>query len=288
LQASLAFRLPSVVYRRLLALAPHPRLPEKADCGWPLLSMAGRGHLTMLQEMLRSLGRAWSRLPALVLVTDGSIEPGELGRELAWWPKPVTVRTPADYRSAAEAAGRPEIAEFSRRHVLGIKFAAMMHEAARGPVFWCDTDILFFQDLLDRSREMDTHSKPIYAAEDWLRGYDETLAGKVGRELERPPWVNSGLVWMTGDIYADAGLAPHLRDALGHCNHFTEQTLIALATVRRGSVLWSRQMILLGDDDQFELRMRRIDPSFIARHYLTPHRHLFWRDALALRLKNLP
>jgi hypothetical protein len=34
--------------------------------------------------------------------------------------------------------------------------------------------------------------------------------------------------------------------------------------------------------------MRRIDPSFIARHYLTPHRHLFWRDALALRLKNLP
>lgn len=288
MRASLAYRLPSSVYRRLLSLAPHPRLPPKPAADWPLLTMTGRRHLTMLQEMLRSLGRTWSRLPSLILVSDGSLDAGDLREAFVWWPRPVTVRTPLDYQLAAEAAGRPEIAEFSRRHVLGVKFAAMMHESAKGAVFWCDTDILFFHDFLARTKALANPSKPIYSAEDWLCGYDQGLAATVGAELATVGWVNSGLVWMNGDVYAGAALAPHLKGALGHCNHFTEQTLVALATARCGSVLWSRRQILLSDEDQFALRMGEMDPSFDARHYLTPHRHLFWRDAMALRVGNMP
>ena len=210
-------------------------------------------------------------------------------RKLAWWPKSVAVRTPIEYQLEAEACpGRPEIAEFSRRHVLGTKFAAMMCEAARGVVFWCDVDILFFQDLLTRTDGFSGAKPPLCASEDWLCGYDQRLARTIEGELHAMPWVNSGLVWMRGDVFKEADLAPALAFAIGGCNHFTEQTLIALATARVGKVLWTRKQILLDDSDQYDLRMPRYGASYLARHYLTPHRHLFWRDAMALRLRGMP
>jgi hypothetical protein len=46
--------------------------------------------------------------------------------------------------------------------------------------------------------------------------------------------------------------------------------------------------VLLDDSDRYSLVMRRRGANFVARHYLTPHRHLFWRDAMALRLAGGP
>jgi hypothetical protein len=285
---SLAFRIPPIVYRRLLGMAPHPRVERRESTGWPLLTMTGRRHLTMTVEMLRSVGRAWCRQPELILVGDGSVNAEDLRRAVSWWPQKVTIRLPDYYRDAAAALGRTDIVDFSRAHVFGIKVAAMLQEAREGRVLWCDTDFLFWGDLLACSDVFENPALPLYTAEDWMRAYDEDLAATVSSELERIPNVNSGLCWMSGDIYAEARLGPELKLAAKHCSLFTEQTLFAVATARCGKVLWTRKMIRLGDSDQFSLRMHPQWPTFVARHYLTPHRHLFWRDAMAFRMRGLP
>ncbi len=66
---------------------------------------------------------------------------------------------------------------------------------------------------------------------------------------------------------------------------FTEQTIMAEAVFQVGCIAWNIEMVRMFNDDEFTIKPTYLGKKWIARHYVFPIRHLFWRDALAARLR---
>ena len=65
----------------------------------------------------------------------------------------------------------------------------------------------------------------------------------------------------------------------------TEQTILAEAVFQVGRIAWSLEVVRLFDGDKFTIKPTYVGKQWIARHYVGYIRHLFWRDALAVRLR---
>lgn len=283
LKNSLAFRSGSL-YRGALRLLPPPRVPEKPALELPLLTACGRKHLPMLEQALYSVAIRWSRLPAVTVVSDGTVELAEIGRRLRWWPAGLEVKA---WQASAEhhrARGRSALVRYAGKDGFGRKLSVILAEAESRRMFWCDCDILFYSDFT-RFLNVDLPAAPFFlASEDWVYGYDSNLTANLQAYLLQSPPVNTGLAIFEGNLYDDCELEPLIKQASVKCNVFTEQTILAQAVTRRGRIEWGLEVSRIFSSDQFTLSPTFCGKQWPARHYITPIRHLFWRDALALRL----
>ncbi|HVE80299.1 MAG TPA: hypothetical protein VNA89_15650, partial [Gemmatimonadaceae bacterium] len=126
------------------------------------------------------------------------------------------------------------------------------------------------------------------ASRDYQPAYDLDLAGEDTALLASPPYINTGVTFLQGDLLAAIDLARPLRVAAERYNHFAEQTILALAARRLAAPTWAPSVVACFQDDHQSLAVTYRDRSWVARHYVGPVRHLFWRDALALRVGVTP
>ena len=283
LKQSAAYRS-SVIWRALLRALPLPRVAAKPVLPVTFVTFGGAGHRLMLAQCLASVGLTWPRLPRLRVVSDGSLDPGTTARDLAWWPGPWELLSWRDLAPGLRERGHDALVRFAEREPMGRKMAAVAATALEGPTLYSDVDILWYREPAPLA-ELATRLAPqLVMSEDYLPAYDPALVPGHLPHLAAPPFYCAGLLFAHGDFLAAAGVADLLAEAAERGFGLTEQTIFAEADRRLGGSCWPRTDIALFEDDRFSLAPSFPGQSWTARHYVGAVRHLFWRDALALRL----
>ena len=263
------------------AISPQPAKPIANFC---YLTVSDRAHWLMLRESLFSLHRSWNSLPKVTVVSDGSWTANEFTELFAWWPASITVLTRREVSTAASAAGFPELADYARESPYGLKLAAFVTEARKQRVLFVDADILWFQDPASLLGDPASWEKPRALRENNCHQRREMALRHCAQVLE-PPFVNSGIVALHGELMTPELLRSMVQEALPHPKDSScEQTIIATAIKLCGE-FFPEKLSLVEFYDVHRFRPRNMnDEGYCSRHYVNWMRHLLYRDALKLRL----
>jgi hypothetical protein len=272
------------IAHNILSRWPIPPQPAGPIANFRYLTMCDRAHWLMLRESLFSLHRSWTLLPEITVVSDGTWAATEFADVFGWWPAPITVLTRQQICEAASSAGFPELADYARESPYGLKLAAIVIEARKQPVLFVDADILWFGDPLLLLGESTSWTKPRGLRESNCHQRREMALRHCASVLE-PPFVNSGIVALHGELMAPKLLRNMVQEALPFPQDSScEQTIVA-AAVKLGGELFPEKLSLVEFDDVDKSRSRDMwNEGYCSRHYVNWMRHMLYRDALKLRL----
>jgi hypothetical protein len=280
-RGSLAYRS-MVLYRPLLEWLP-PRMREKPRIPLSFLTFGGEAHRPMIRECLASLQLAWPQLPSVRVVTDGALDPMVVQRDLSWWRGSLECLS---WRDVAARLAEPRFASlvrFAERDAMGRKMAAVVASALDGPTLYCDVDVLWFRFPATLGQLLAAPGTKLAMSPDYQPTYDRDLVPGRLPELAGPPYFCAGLLYAEGDFLAACDVAALLDHAAERGIGVTEQTILAEADRQLGGRSWPEDEIALFEDDRFTLGPSFRGRPWAARHYVGAVRHIFWRDALALR-----
>lgn len=279
---SLAYRS-SALYRGALELLPSPRAAAKPDLPLTFLTFGGAAHRLMLRECIASLYSAWPQLPRVRVVSDGSLDLARTARDLGWWPGSLEA---VDWRDLAGCLSGPEfdsLLRFAERDAMGRKLAAIVASTLEAPTLYCDVDILWFRLPETLRSLLAAPGTKLLMSPDCRPMYDPTLVPGRLPHLDSPPYYCAGLLFAEGDFLAACDVADLLAHAAEQGIGVTEQTILAEADRQLGGETWPAEEIALREEDRFSLGPSFRGRQWAARHYVGAVRHIFWRDALALR-----
>jgi hypothetical protein len=273
------------IAQTILSRWPISPQPAKPTGNFHYITLTGRAQWLMLRESLFSMYRSWNSLPEITVVSDATWTADEFAQVFAWWPAPIRVLTRQEVSVAASCSGFPELAEYARESPYGLKLAAIVTQAKKQPVLFVDADILWFRDpgvLLTNSVSWD---KPRALRESNCHQRRDMAMRHCAQVLE-PPFVNSGIVALHGELMPPERLRWMVQEALKDpLDSSCEQTIIA-TTVKRGGEIFPEKLSLVEFDDVQRFRSREMrDEGYYSRHYVNWMRHLFYRDALKLRFE---
>lgn len=257
--------------------------PAKPIANFRYVTMCDRAHWLMLRESLFSLHRSWTLLPEITVVSDGTWTPSEFGDVFAWWPAPITVLMRQQICEAASSADLRELANYARESPYGLKLAAIVIEARKRPVLFVDADVLWFGEPLLLLGKPISWKKPRALRESNCHQRREMALRHCAQVLE-PPFVNSGIVALHGELMPPDLLRSMVLDALPYPQDSScEQTIIA-AAVKLGGEFFPEKLSLVEFDDVHRFRSRNMKTEgYYSRHYVHWMRHMLYRDALELR-----
>jgi hypothetical protein len=269
----------------VLSRWPIKPLPPKLESGLCYLTIAARTHWLLLRESMFSLYRSWKDLPTVTVVSDGSWSTEDFYPVFSWWPGKINVISRGQIVAQAADAGEPELAQYAEASGWGLKLASIVLLARREPVLFVDADILWFTDPADLLGAADLWAKPRGVRESNCYQHRE-MALRFCPQVLESPFVNGGIVALHGEFLPADMLRAMVHEALGDPqNGAFEQTIIASA-VHMGAGLLPGQINLVEFDDTDRLRYRNMkQEGYYSRHYVNWMRHLFYRDALKLRLQ---
>lgn len=285
LRRSLPYRLGGVL-RRVVPRLPKARVADKpVDDGLTYLTFGGAAHVDMLAESVYSLARSWPALPHLVVAWDGGEPPPRLAKELSFWQGSWEVRPWPQVRALLNPDSDRSLVRFGEREAMARKMAAVVTCARRRPTLYSDVDMLWFRQpasLADWRRL----SGPVLAmSRDFQPSYDGRLLAAEAHVLGDEPYFCAGLLYAAGDVLAAAGAGGMLDFAAEAGVGVTEQTIFAEVCRRLGGRCLPLTEIALEDSDRMVLGATFRGRPWAARHYIGQVRHHFWRDALALRVR---
>ena len=270
-------------------LSRWPVLPQspKPTANFRYLTLCGQGNWLMLRESLLSLYRSSSSLPKLTVVSDGSWTSEEFAEVFAWWPAPITVLQRDEVSRAASSAGFPELAKYARESPYGLKLSTIVTEAIEQPVLFVDADILWFRDPMLLLGDPALWGKPRALRENNCH-QSRDMALHYCAQVVEPPFVNSGIIALHGELMAPELLRSMVQEALPQPQDSRcEQTIVATA-VKLGGQLFPDKLCLVGFDDAYRFRSRDArKEGYYSRHYVNWMRHMLYRDALKLRFQRL-
>jgi hypothetical protein len=232
-----------------------------------------------------SLHRSWKKLPTVTVVSDGSWSAADFYPVFSWWPGKINVLSREEIIAEADAAGERELAQYAGASGWGLKVASIVLLVRREPVLFVDADILWFADPADLLGPSDGWSKPRGVRESNCYQRREMALRFCPQTLE-PPFVNGGIVALHGEFLPADILHAMVHDALSDPQDGAfEQTIIASAVQLGAGLLPGKINLIEFDDvDRFRYRNMRRE-GYYSRHYVNWMRHLFYRDALKLRLQ---
>lgn len=245
--------------------------------------MASRGHWLLLRESLVSLHRTWQSIPQLTVVSDGSWKKDEFIATFDFWPDSIQVLTSDEILELLAKAGQGALVELAKAHPLGLKLAVIVSSARQGTMFFVDSDILWFSDpakILEQFRDV---KGPVTGVENG-RSYNERLIQQFCPEGLQSPGINTGCVYLQGELCEPALFQKLLAAALEEPKHnFNEQTIIALAVQKSGRKFPAELCLVdFADANAFRHRKPWLNGVY-SRHYVNWMRHQFYRDAMTLR-----
>jgi hypothetical protein len=251
------------------------------------LTISDRAHWLLLRESLFSLHRSCNSLPKITVVSDGSWDADEFGAVFGWWPAPNTVLTRQEVCTVASAAGFTELADYARESPYGPKLAAIVTQGKNQPMLFVDADILWFKDPALLLGDPALWEKPRA-----LRGNNghqrREMALRHCPEVLEPPFVNSGIVALHGELIVSDILRATVQGALPYAGDSScEQTIIASA-IKLGGEFFPQKLSLVEFDDVHSFRSRNMkEEGYYSRHYVTCMRLVLYRDVLKGRLEQI-
>jgi hypothetical protein len=280
---NVSVRLGEIAHNILSRWPISPQQP-KPIANFCYLVVSDRAHWLLLRENLFSMHRTWNSLPQVTVVGDGSWTADEFAEVFAWWPAPIKILARQEICTAAYSAGFPELAEYARESPYGLKLAAIVTQAMKQPLVFVDADILWFRDPTSLLGDSSSWRKPRALRESNCHQRRDMALRYCVRVME-PPFVNSGIVALHGELMPSEILRSMTQDALPYPQDSScEQTIIATA-VKLSGELFPEKLSVLEFDDVHKFRSRNIKAEgYCSRHYVNWMRHLFYRDALKLRL----
>jgi hypothetical protein len=272
------------IAQTILSRWPIPAQPAKPITHFCYLTMCDRAHWLMLRESLFSLYRSWNLLPELSVVSDGSWKADDFAEAFGWWPAPIRVITRQEICTSVFSGGFPELAQYARESPYGLKLAAVVTQAKKRPVLFVDADILWVRDPRPLLEDPVSWARPRALREDNCHQRREMARRHCPQVLE-PPFVNSGMVALYGELVALEILRSMVQDALPYPEDSScEQTIIATA-VKLGGDFFPEKLSLVEFDDVHRFCSRDAKhEGYYSRHYVNWIRHLLYRDALKVRL----
>jgi len=258
-----------------------PLLPIKPHAPFQLVTMAGFNQIYLMRETLYSFLRNASLMPKIIVISDGSLISSEIRDILSFWPSEVEVIMPSDIISFISPKIRVLVEPLIKAHPLGIKLAGVIALSQKGPLFFTDSDILWFADPIPTLVNCFTDFK-IAVTTELGCSINKTLAKKYAPCLLNSPSANSGCIITNYDMSTDLLLTELLIEASNDLkNRFNEQTIFGiLSQIRSGGFLPSK-LCLVEFDDAFCYKYRNpTQENYISRHYVSYMRHQFYRDAL--------
>ena len=245
--------------------------------------MVGRSHWLLLRESLVSLHRTWHSIPELTVVSDGSWKKDEFLKTFDFWPGSIRVLDTDEIFEPLNNTGQQDLVKLAKSHPLGLKLATIIVCAQRKPVFFVDSDILWFSDPADILKSYNSPGGPVTTVENGS-SYNESLVQRFCPEGIPAPGVNTGCVYLQGNLCGESLLRDLLTAALEDPKeNFNEQTIIAIA-VQKGGRTFPARLCLVDFADAMTFKRRKPwREGFHSRHYVNWMRHQFYRDALTLR-----
>ena len=256
------------------------KLEARDEAPFRLVSMAGKSHLSLLRESLYSFGRHASLTPSLTIISDGSLNQSDFTAALSFWPSSIEVLTPKQVMDSIPIEVRSLLDPLVKAHALGIKLAGVIALSARGPLFFSDSDILWFSDPV----AMLTHSFSQYSlavAREEGCSINLNLAAKYAPSIMKAPSINSGCILVNKNLIKHPFLIELLIEANKNLvDEFNEQTIFGiLATVIGGEL--PEKLCLTHFRDGFDIFNRKVwKEGYCSRHYIRFIRHQFYRDLL--------
>jgi hypothetical protein len=271
----------------ILSRWPIKPLPAKPESALNYLTIGGRSHWLILRESMFSLYKSWKKLPTITVVSDGSWSAADFYPVFSWWPAKINILSREQIIAEADAAGERELAQYAEASAWGSKIASIVLLARREPVLFVDADILWFADPAPLLGTSDSWAKPRGVRESNCYQHRD-MALRFCPEVLEPPFVNGGILALHGEFLTAELLRAMVHEALADPeNGAFEQTIIASA-VHMGAGLLPGKMSFVEFDDIDRLRHRNMTrEGYYSRHYVNWMRHLFYRDALKLRLQHI-
>jgi len=280
---SIAYRS-SALFRCLLASWFPRRVSVKPPIEVTYLTFAGAMHLTMLRESVSSLANAWDRFPRLRVVGDGTVSNDTIRGTLSFWPAEIEI---LDWRDLVDSIyGKPyeAIVQFAEHVPMARKMLAIVASALDAPTMYADVDVLWFRTPTALFGGSNLTNPRLVMSPDFQPSYDANLVPRVLPHLADPPFYCAGILFANGDFLGACKLEHLIEYASQNGVALTEQTIFAEANHQLGGEVFAASEFILNDRDRFSFGPSFIHQQWIARHYIGQVRHLFWRDALALRL----
>src|SRR5580658_3951551 len=297
----------SIVVKRFYNLLGHScrlaftfAFPRKLSADKPLsdtdlLLFSGHKGARMMKAVLLSIYYNWDKIPRLTLVSDGT--PKEvLEAALRFWPYPYEIKSWEDCAAWHRGKGRQAIIDFAHVNPYARKLLSLLAEAEVRPVFYCDTDVLWFADpRLPSPAEASAKAGPppnqpciMRISRDNAHHYHPPAIRFLNRQdLMEKPAVNFGVVYLSGSRYDHYPNFEALMEFMRIFNEpFSEQTPFALLADRLGDTWSLDEIILTTKDLHWPLIPRYLfSGTQLARHHVATKHSWFWRDALFILLQ---
>jgi hypothetical protein len=266
-------------------LSPKKLPADKPPSDTDLVLFCGRKGAKMLKAVLLSIYYNWEKIPHLTLISDGT--PKEvLEQALRFWPFPHEVKSWEDCAAWHQAKGRQSIIDFALVNPYARKMLSVLAEAESRPVFYCDTDVLWFAEprLPDPAPD---NGCVMRISRDNMHCYHPPAIRYLNRpDLMDKPAINCGVVYLAGSVYDNYPGFEELMQFMRIFNEpFSEQTTFALLADRLGDTWTLDEIILSTRDIHWPLLPRYLfSGTRIARHHVATKHSWFWRDALFIIL----
>ncbi|KQM63951.1 hypothetical protein ASE74_12350 [Pedobacter sp. Leaf216] len=275
---SLAYRIP-IIYQFLLKFRPYKtRYSEPSEN--VIVMMTGKAHINMVCICLLTISKKWSRLPALIIISDGTISEDKIAKRLKFWKGKISIDNWEKSCNYHLERGREAIGQYAKLNAFGKKLAIILHHAESKPVVWIDSDILFFNDFLPFWPK-DIEETSCGGSADWKAAYDERLLSFFGSNLVKYGSFNAGMVYAHGlNLYEKYNIEFALNAIHPNYDFLSEQTIFAEMASNSLGILWDQNIIGNFHEDNQSLTPTK--KKLIGRHYTSNVRHLFWRDAFFL------
>jgi hypothetical protein len=288
LKNSLAFRLPTLYRLALKYFIPPPAKKELEFTNeYDLVILCGARQVDMLKECLKSIYNHFQKVPHIFVFTDLNVDMEECKKAVKWFPASnLNIIRGSDCLNYHLKHQKESLIAFAKTNPMGLKMAAILQMLNAGkPIIYCDTDVIWYQDPLPAIKQyLENDEIEMVMSEDFFPSYDQHLVEEGGlKTLYRLPYFCAGILLVKRLSEKSHKTLQSLLTIVKHqSNHYSEQTIFAYLNKENNDIALDKNQFLLQTEDQYKIRPKPI-PGLIARHYIGPVRHLFWRDALWLK-----
>jgi hypothetical protein len=285
---SLAFRLSGLYKSVLKYFVSTPGKKTTAFTNeYDLVILCGAQQVDMLRLCLKSIYNRFEKLPHVFVFTDLNVNMDECKKAVKWFPaENLNIIRGIDCLNYHFNHKKESLIAFAKNNPMGIKLAAIMQMLNAGkPIIYCDTDVLWYNDPLPVIKEyLKDEDFEMAMSEDFQPAYDQNLVKKANLDaLNKAPYFCAGILMIKKlSEQNQKTLTSLLKIVEQESNHFSEQTIFAFLNKKGNNLALDNTKFIIKTTDQFDLQSHPI-PGVIARHYIGPVRHLFWRDALWIK-----
>jgi hypothetical protein len=271
------------IYRMALNLIPS-KIPDfksldRVDINY--ITLCGEHHVNYLHENLISLITTWKVIPNITIyASHGEESYKAIQNKLSWAKDIITILPWQDCLKDVSHQTEQDLISFSRDAVIGRKLLVVVTNGRKRPTMFCDTDIIWF----NKPNLEALNGLKIKCTVDFAAAYSANLIEKMPALLQKP-YINSGLIYIDDDVMGNPNLLSLLQEAVRKPDHWSEQAILAIAVLDSGKNVWSEDEVYMTLDDEVSyLPTYPGHKSWIARHYVSAVRHIFWRDVFFIRL----